>query len=125
MDKIYKFVEKEFNGEDDSFLIKLRIALFWDKKKFFILLTAMKVICEDQEKNDKLNRKLAEGFWYLSNFIESWTSHKNFPKNYPSKYYELAYELIFLLSDWFFTGKSPFLDEKSFDEKLNELNQIQ
>lgn len=119
-----EFIINEFRAEDDSFLIKLRIEFLWDHKRFVKILKAMKNICISCKSNDSLERQIAEGFWYFSNFVKSWSSHENFPRQYRIEYYELAYELIFSFSDWYFTGNSPFNRQSNFDDKIRKLNKL-
>lgn len=125
VDKVKNYLEilkHEFDAEDGSFLIQLRCNLYWDKTAFERLTDAMKVCCESSEENQLLERWLAEGFWYVQDFVKAHTSHPNFSKPYSPLYYEKAYERLDDLAYWFFTGESPYLQGKGF-ERLEDLPQ--
>lgn len=104
-------LRREFSGEDDSFLIKLRPGLEWDKEAFSRLTTAMEVCCMRLAGSEMLERWLAEGFWYVSWFVKSWTTNENFPRLYPKAYFDESYQRIDDLAYWFFRGESPYLSE--------------
>src|SRR5579872_1860937 len=108
-------LRQEFNGEDDSFLIKLRPGLDWDKEAFSRLITAMEQCCRQYAQNDRVERWLAHGFWYVPDFVRSWTSHPNFPHQYPQEYYDQAYAQLEDLAYWFFVGESPSIGDAAVD----------
>ena len=60
---------------EDSFCLQLRINLEWDKKAFSRLTAAMLVCCRAKAKDEMLPRWLAEGFWYVPQFVRNWTTH--------------------------------------------------
>jgi hypothetical protein len=59
----------EFSAGDGSFLTQLRIDLHWDRQAFSRLEQAMRRVCAEQEPRQQLDRWLAEGYWYLSDFV--------------------------------------------------------
>lgn len=112
-------LKHEFDAEDGSFLIQLRCSFYWDKTAFERLVAAMKNCCENNQENQLLERWLAEGFWFVQDFVEAHTSHPNFSKPYSPLYYEKAYERLKDLAYWFFTGESPYLEGKGFESLDN------
>lgn len=107
----------EFGAEEGSFLLSLRVRLEWDRNAFDCLLAAMATCCRDQAGAEKLERWLAEGFWYLSSFVRDWTTHPQFPRSLPEEYYDTAYRRLDELAEWFFTGESPYLSVEETPEK--------
>ena len=108
MERRLETLRHEFEAGDGSFLIQLRFDLTWDKQAFATLTDAMRDCCEMQAESDRINRWLAEGFWYLQRFVRDWTQHPQFPRPYPADYYERAYGQLDDLAEWFFTGISPY-----------------
>ncbi len=103
----------EFGAEEGSFLLQLRVHLEWDRDAFDRLLAAMETCCRDHAGEEKLDRWLAEGFWYLTSFVRDWTTHPQFPRPFPEEYYDAAYQRLDELAEWFFTGESPnLMDEE-------------
>ncbi|MCC7249682.1 MAG: hypothetical protein IT473_13755 [Lysobacter sp.] len=101
-------LHKEFAAEDaDSFLIRLRGELFWDRAAFRRLVDAMQEYLASERNTEDLQRQTAEGFWYLDWYVKEWSSHPNFPKVFPQSYYESAYERLHDLAYWYFFGESP------------------
>lgn len=115
MDRYLDILKNEFEAGETSFLIKIRSNLEWDKNAFSQLVSAMKMCCEHQNKSEMVERWLAQGFWYLPNFVSEWTTHKNFPRPHSEEYYEKAYERLDDLAFWFFFGESPSLDGHGFE----------
>ena len=110
-DKPYlTILRNEFDGEDQSFILRLRSDLIWDKAAFLRLVTAMEQCCVDLEGTQKFDRWLAEGFWYFAWFVREWASHESFPRVFSSEYYEGAFNLLFDLSFYFFSGDHPYTD---------------
>lgn len=108
-------LRQEFNAEDGSFLIKLRPGLDWDKEAFSRLITAMEQCCRRYAQNDRVERWLAAGFWYIPGFVRAWTNHPNFPHVYPQEYYDKAYARLDDLAYWFFVGESPYIGDAAFE----------
>ena len=105
-----ELLRREFSGEDGSFLLRLRVDRQWDRHAFSRLEQAMRRVCARQESRDRLDRWLAEGYWYLSDFVPAHTSHPDFPRPGPAEYYEAATRRLRDLQNWFVTGRSPYLD---------------
>jgi len=111
-------LQQEYEAADGSFLIEIRTSLYWDKGAFSRLTAAMKQCCLDSAGKDRLDRWLAELFWYLSDYVRAWTTHPNFPRTYSQEYYEKAYERLYNLAYWYFRGYSPYIDDARFDDPL-------
>ena len=99
----------EFNAEDGSFLLQLRVDLRWDRRAFSRLEQAMRRVCAQQQSREQLDRWLAEGYWYLSDFVPGHVSHPDFPRDEPAEYYKAAVRRLWDLQNWFVTGRSPYL----------------
>lgn len=108
-------LKHEFEANESSFLIKLRIDLEWDREAFSRLVAAMKVCCEKHSKKKVLDRWLANGFWYFGWFVKSWTMHPSFPRVHSKEYYQKAYERLDDLAYWFFFGESPYETGHGFE----------
>jgi len=106
-----KILKHEFEANDDSFLLKLRVQRKWDKKLFSRLVTAMKTYCESEAGSKSVERWTASGFWYLQLFVKDWTTHSNFPRVHSEEYYQKAYQLLDDLAYWFFMGECGYEDE--------------
>ncbi len=102
-------LRNEFEAGEGSFLTKLRVHLSWDEEAFLRLTSAMEACCEYTAGAEVLDRWLAEGFWYVSDFTRSWTTHENFRWRNPDVDYEQAYGRLYELAYWFFTGLHPSL----------------
>lgn len=111
-----EILRNEFEAGDNSFLIKLRCELDWDKAAFANLVSLMQTCCQDYESESKLERWIAEGFWYVPQFVVDWTTHPNFPKRHSTDYYEEAYECLRDLAFYFFFGEHPRIDKRRLDE---------
>ncbi len=105
-------LRNEFEAGNDSFLIQLRGDLVWSKQAFAHLVSAMQDCCLDLEGAERVDRWLANGFWYVAWFVESWTAHGDFPRKFPDQYYKDAYLLLSELASYFFTGEHPRLDRR-------------
>ena len=119
-----KELQQEFHAEEGSFLLQLRIDLVWDHPRLIEVLKLMETCCVDMQQNSSLPRNLADGFWYFSTFVESWSSHSNFPKTFSEAYYEKAYGFLFKMADWFFCGSFPWNTKDGFDRELLQLNKL-
>lgn len=105
----------EFEAGEASFLIQLRCDLQWDKVAFGRLSAAMLEACRAGAQDDRLERWLAEGFWYLQTFVRDWSGHPHFPRPHPAAYYDRALTKLDDLAFWFFTGKSPYEGQTGFE----------
>jgi hypothetical protein len=110
MDNYLDILSNEFEAGPSSFLIKLRPDLVWDKAAFTRMISAMKVCCERQLRDDPVERWIARGFWYIPRFVRDWATHPNFPKIYPIEYYDRAFRSLDDLAFWFFFGERPYSD---------------
>ena len=115
-----QFLECEYEKSENSFLLKLRPNMIWDKDSFLELVTAMQICCENYKSKDTIEKWIANGFWYVPQFIRDWTSHPNFPKIYSSRYYEKAYNLLDDLASYFFLAAHPRIDERNLIEVFLE-----
>ncbi len=109
-----KILKSEFIAESGSFFSKMRCHLEWDKEAFSRLVCVMQICCEEYEGHHdnefftyKVERWLAQGFWYFGKSVKPWAQHPNFPREYPQEYYEKAYQRLELLASWFFMGVCP------------------
>ena len=108
-------LRNEFEAGEDSFLIKLRPDLEWDKEAFSRLISAMQTYCEQRRKSEMVECRLAQGFWFIPGFVRDWSSHQDFPRVHSQEYYDKAYRRLDDLAWWFFMGESPYLDGKGFE----------
>jgi hypothetical protein len=106
----------EFGAGDGSFLLQLRIGLHWDRQAFSRLEQAMRRICVHQEPRQQLDRWLAEGYWYLSDFVPAHVSHPDFPRTESTEYYTAAAKRLWDRQNWFVTGRSPYLANYQWPE---------
>ena len=104
-------LKREFAGEGDAnFLMRLRIDLTWDRLAFTRLEQAMRDACAKFEGREELPRSLADGFFFVSYFVRSWTSHPSFKRPEDIDYYEACLQRLDDLASWFFSGHSPYID---------------
>ena len=83
----------------------------------------MKTYCEKYAQNERIERWLAEGFWYLQLFTRDWTTHPNSPRPHPPAYSEAARQLIDDLAYWFFVGEHGYQDKKCFDLRVDQVRE--
>jgi hypothetical protein len=113
-DRFADVLAAEFSGEEGTFLTRLRCELIWDRDAFVRLERAMRAACRHYEQHDQLPRPLADGFYFASTFVASWTSHPNFP--HPAEpYYAACIQRLDDLAWWFFVGRSPRTDEYDWE----------
>jgi hypothetical protein len=115
MDDYLVVLKHEFEAGDQSFLLKIRVWLDWDRTAFTQLITAMHTYCLKHAGAKLVERWLAEGFWYIPIFTRDWTSHPNFPRIHGEAYYTEAYQQLDALAFWFFVGTSPYEDNYVFE----------
>ncbi len=116
MENFMTILRNEFEAGEESFLIKLRPNLEWDKAAFSRLAVAMNLCAEREAREQKLERWVAKGFWYVPKFVREWASHPNFPKIYATDYYERAFTRLDDLAFWYFMGQSPYESGKHLEE---------
>lgn len=109
-------LRNEFEAGEGSFLIQIRPELEWHKPSFTRLITVMQKCCEEHSKSKKLDRWMANGFWYIPIFVREWTTHSSFPQVHGPEYYQQAYQRLDDLAYWFFFGESPYEQGTGFDE---------
>ncbi|MDQ1233785.1 hypothetical protein QE450_001283 [Paenibacillus sp. SORGH_AS306] len=116
----------ELEGEKGSFILRLRVDLEWDHEHIAQVLRTMVTYITALESNISLERHIARGFWFFTNFVKDWSSHESFrAKNpYPETYYQSVYELIFLLTDWYFSGECPFVEQEAFEQEIARLDTL-
>ncbi|WP_322922815.1 hypothetical protein [Paenibacillus campi] len=116
----------ELEGEEGSFLLKLRVDLCWEPDHATALLTRMYSYIHSTVGSKLLNRKVAGDMWLVIHFIRNWSSHEAFrhANPYPDEYYNEVYELLFILGDWYFTGECPFTHPESVMEEIRSLQQF-
>ncbi len=113
----------ELEGEKESFILHLRVDLDWDHVHLVKVFKLMVKYIQQLEPTAPLERHIASGFWFFTNFVKDWSSHDNFRSRnaYPELYYQGMYELIFLLTDWYFSGECPFVEPEAFEQEWNRL----
>ncbi|MBL7501012.1 hypothetical protein I6A84_26235 [Frankia sp. CNm7] len=105
MDDALALLRREFDAEEGTFLFQLRgDGIQWDRVAFTRLERAMRTVCERLHDEEKLDRWLAEGFYYASRFVRDWTSHPSFPRPEPPQFHEDCLARLEDLADWFFRG---------------------
>ncbi|GAA4594854.1 hypothetical protein GCM10023194_62900 [Planotetraspora phitsanulokensis] len=110
-------LRREFDADDDTFLLKLRGSqLEWDKDAFSRLEQAMRATCELFQGRDRLDRWIAEGFYEVSHFVRGWTSHPHFPRPKPDEYYDACLERLDDLADWFFRGVHNYIEPHTWPD---------
>lgn len=97
----------EFAAEPNTFLIRLRCELVWDRVAFSRLVSCMEACAVAHVGVPALPRWIAEGFWYCGYFVQEWSSHPDFPREHSPDYYAAAYERLRDLAYLLFIGKSP------------------
>lgn len=124
MDDLKSKLLYELQGEKNSFLISIRVHLEWDHSKLMDVLNLMYKYILNSEVNELLERDVANGFWFFSNFVKDWSSHEGFrhANQYSEEYFNQAYEVIYFLSDWYFSGECPFIHKEDFKEEIQLLN---
>ncbi|MFF2775463.1 hypothetical protein ACFVU3_11185 [Streptomyces sp. NPDC058052] len=110
MDEALKILEHEFHSEPESFLLRLRCELEWDRAAFSRLEKAMRAICAHTQGAETLPRWLAEGFYHAATEVPGWTSHPNFPRPEPREYYDACVERLVDLADWYFRGRHVYME---------------
>jgi hypothetical protein len=115
MENNLEILKREFGGEAGSFILKLRCELVWDKLAFNRLTGAMEEYIQNHSDSDKLDRWVAEGFWYIPKFCREWSEHDSFPKPQPDNYHKAGLTRLDDLAYWYFKGESPYLDGKGFE----------
>jgi hypothetical protein len=108
----------ELNAADGSFLLQLRVELRWDATAFRRLTREMLTYVGSRDPEADLPRWAAEGFWFASWFVKSWSQHPNFSRPFPAEYYEAAYGRLHDLAFWLFTGRCSYQDASELERPL-------
>lgn len=110
IDELMQRLQDAFAGAEGSFLLTLRSQNSWDSEAFAQLVKDMRTACDFCAGADMLERWMADGFWYLPSFVQSWTSHPDFPRKQMPIDLRLATGLLEDLAHWFFTDDCPWED---------------
>ena len=105
-----EILKSEFDAEEGSFLIQVRVGLKWDWDAFRRLTSAMYDVADEVKGQPSIETWIAEGFWYCDTFIRDWTSHPSLPRP-PEKAYRDALALLGDLASFLFTGLNPYKDD--------------
>ncbi len=114
----------ELNAENGSFILELRTELKWNHNSFLNLVSKLDKEFKSTKNENKLNREIACGVWYISNFIKDWSQHENFPKILAEEYYTKSYELIDDLAYQYFMAESIYETENAIEKKIEEIKTI-
>lgn len=107
-------LHRELTAEDGTFLLKVR-QLDWDRAAFSRLEAAMRTACPHLENETSLERWIVNGFWFLSDWLPTWTSHPNFPRPEPDSYYNAALQRMRDLQFWLVVGQSPYVPDHAWE----------
>ena len=113
MDDVEAALRREFDAEPGTFLLALRTELTWSHPAFLRLVEAMQAYVEREQarpasERDRLDRRTAEGFWYVDGFVRDWSTHPAFPRERGSDDHARACERLRDLAFWYFVGECPF-----------------
>ena len=101
-----EILQREFQADEGSFLSIAQVERRWDKVAFRELIEAMRDCCVRCAEDQRLDRWMAHGFFYVPAFIRAWTQQPEFER--PSdEYWQRAVDLLEVLSPWFFWGEPP------------------
>ena len=110
MNSAQELLRREFDAEEGTFLLKLRIELKWDKSLFARLTSLMFSVAEEMKGAEVIPVWVANGFWFCDTWVKEWSSHPTFPR--PDEgYYKISCETLHDLAYMLFTGESPYADE--------------
>lgn len=81
-----------------------------------------------ERENQLLERGMANNIWYISHFIEGHSSHEDFKtrenNNFSKEYYDKAYYLIHIVCNRFFSGGTPYIEDRYLDEEIQEFAKL-
>ena len=66
MNDYLDILRHEFEANDGSFLISMRVELEWDWEAFSRVTEAMRIYCDRHTESDVVERWVASGFYYLT-----------------------------------------------------------
>jgi len=105
-----EILKREFDAEEGSFLLQVRVRLKWDWDAFRRLTSAMYDVADEVKGQSSIETWIAQGFWFCDTWIKDWTSHPKFPRP-PEEAYRDALALLNQLADFLFTGQRPYTDD--------------
>ncbi|GIJ11057.1 hypothetical protein Van01_42710 [Micromonospora andamanensis] len=97
-------LRSEFGCDDGSFLLRLRIELEWDRAAFARMEAAMRVVCAGYDRREASDQWLAEGFHFVSTWVDGHTAHPSFPRPQPESYHTASLDRLRALATWFSRG---------------------
>lgn len=95
----------EFNAEEGSFLLELRVERTWDDAAFQRITEAMAACCAATSAEDHLERWVADGFHYLATFPRGHTDHAYWTDHPQREAIDDGLERLDELAYWYFTGE--------------------
>jgi len=101
-----EILRREFDAEEGSFILQVRVGLKWDWEAFRRLASAMYDVADEARGQPSIETWIAQGFWFCDTWIRDHTSHPNFPRP-PEKAYRDALALLDELAYFLFMGQSP------------------
>ncbi|WP_370355246.1 hypothetical protein [Catenulispora sp. EB89] len=99
-------LRSEYDADPGTFLYPGRIERTWDRDAYNRLQRTMREVCEELEGQDRIDRWIADAFWYAEGFVRE---EESFPDPEPQEYFEDAKRRTFDLCSWLFSGQSPYL----------------
>ena len=106
-----EILKREFDAEDESFLMRARCELTWDGAAFRRLTSAMFDVASEERRKSSIETWIASGFWFIDSWIGEWTGHPHFPHP-PEPEHSEAIQLIHDLCFYLFIGESPYEGDK-------------
>jgi len=100
----------QFEAAEGTFLLIIRTELRWDWPTLRQMTSTMFHAIEELKGESRLDRWIAEGFWFCDTWVPAWTSHPDFPQQ-DSQDRAGALELIHDLAFALMTGQSPYQDD--------------
>ncbi len=101
-------LRREFDAEEGTFLLRLRVELEWDRPAFSRLIRVMEQCAVEHEGSDRIERWIACGFWFLEQTAADWVGHPDRGRTGDEEYYRQACMRLRDLASWLFFGASPF-----------------
>ncbi|WP_422925728.1 hypothetical protein [Singulisphaera sp. PoT] len=74
MDDFMAVLRREFEADEGSFLLTLRVQLEWERASFSRLVRAMELCAMAYEGRGDIEQWVANGFWYMEQFVPDWSS---------------------------------------------------
>ncbi len=108
MDDYLAALRREFEADEGSFLLKLRVYADWDREAFTRLIGVMERCASELESRDAIERWIANGFWFVEGFATDWVGHTNRIPTGEEDYYRAACTRLSDLAWWLFFGECPY-----------------